>query len=72
MMDNYFTLPKVINCLKELGVGVVGTARFKKNWPPKHLGDIDQRDANFNNFFGVLMTMVTLLPVGWTMGWCFA
>ena len=30
-MDNYFTLPKVIATLREKGIGVVGTARFKVN-----------------------------------------
>ena len=49
-MDNYFTLPKVIKCLRELGVGVVGTARFRRNWPPQFLKDVKQTDVTFNEF----------------------
>ena len=29
-MDNYFTIPKVIKRLREIGVGVVGTSKFKQ------------------------------------------
>ena len=34
-MDNYFTLPKIIAILWTMDVGVVGTARFERNWPKK-------------------------------------
>ena len=40
-MDNYFTLPNVIAALRADGIGVVGTARFKKNWPGKKLSKIE-------------------------------
>ena len=50
-MDNYFTLPGIIKKLRDKGIGVVGTARFKKNWPPKELKVIDKSDAEFNDFF---------------------
>ena len=30
-MDNYFSLPKAISRLRELGIGMVGTSRFKSN-----------------------------------------
>ena len=50
-MDNYFTLPKLIKRLRDLGVGVVGTARFKQNWPPKKMKDADKSAVNFNDFF---------------------
>ena len=34
-MDNYFTLPKVLKALREAGIGIVGTARFRGHgWPP--------------------------------------
>ena len=50
-MDNYFTLPKVIAKLREKGVGVVGTSRFQKTWPPAALKAIALKDAKFNDFF---------------------
>mmetsp|Transcript_36253 Transcript_36253/g.36500 ORF Transcript_36253/g.36500 Transcript_36253/m.36500 type:complete len:86 (+) Transcript_36253:831-1088(+) len=37
-MENYFTLPRVIKQLQDLGIGVEGTARFRKSsWPPMNL-----------------------------------
>ena len=48
-MDNYFTRPKVIAALSELDIGVVGTSRFTKSWPPTSLKQI--KDAHFNEFF---------------------
>ena len=50
-MDNYFTLPKVIAKLREKGIGIVGTSRFRKNWPPKELKCIDGEKVQFNDFF---------------------
>ena len=50
-MDNYFTLPKVIKKLREMGVGVVGTARFRQGWPPEKLRRINISDVNFNDFY---------------------
>ena len=50
-MDNYFTLPGIIKKLRDKGISVVGTARFKNNWPPKELKVIDKKDAQFNDFF---------------------
>ena len=50
-MDNYFTLPGVIKSLRDKSIGVVGTARFKKNWPPKELKVIEKSQAEFNDFF---------------------
>jgi hypothetical protein len=49
-MDNYFTLPKVIQGLRDNGIGVVGTARFRKGWPPRALQQIQQKDCDFNEF----------------------
>ena len=53
-MDNYFTLPNVIKKLRELGFGIVGTARAHRNWPPKSLRTIKPKHANFNDFFLLL------------------
>ena len=50
-MDSYFTLPKVIKRLRELSVGVVGTARARKNLPSKELKLANKNDANFNDFY---------------------
>eukprot|EP00957_Ditylum_brightwellii_P036448 2760332-Ditylum_brightwellii.AAC.1 len=36
-MDNYFTLPDVISSLRKKDIGVVGTARMRKGWPPAAL-----------------------------------
>eukprot|EP00957_Ditylum_brightwellii_P097154 7398937-Ditylum_brightwellii.AAC.1 len=36
-MDNYFTLPKVIGKLHDIGIGIVGTAQARRGWPPKEL-----------------------------------
>ena len=43
-MDNYFTLPKLIKKLRDLQIGVVGTSRFKKNWPPGILRNYDKKE----------------------------
>eukprot|EP00957_Ditylum_brightwellii_P114050 8695905-Ditylum_brightwellii.AAC.2 len=36
-MDNYFTLPKVIGELHDIGIGIVGKAQARRGWPPKEL-----------------------------------
>ena len=50
-MDNYFSLPRAIKKLRDIGVGVVGTARFRKGWPPECLRKIDASKVNFNDFY---------------------
>ena len=50
-MDNYFTLPKVIAKLRSLGIGIVGTARFRRSWPPNCLKSIDANNVDFNDFY---------------------
>ena len=60
-MDNYFTLPKVIAALREKKIGVVGTSRFKRNWPPKKLKNIDADKADFNQFYWCVDEYGTLL-----------
>ena len=58
-MDNYFTLPKVIKELRDIGVGVVGTARFKRNWPPVELRESTL--STFNEFHWCVDEYGTLL-----------
>ena len=60
-MDNYFSLPKVIAKLREMGVGMVGTSRPKSNWPPKELKVIDSEKANFNEFYWLVDDYGTLV-----------
>lgn len=60
-MDNYFTLPKVISKLHQLGIGVVGTSRFKQNWPPVELKNINGDDAQFNEFHWMVHENETLI-----------
>ena len=51
-MDNYFTFPKVIYALRQAGIGIVRTARFRrKSWPPKELRALTKEKANFNDFY---------------------
>lgn len=33
-LDNYFTYPKTIKAFRDLGVGIAGTGRLKRGWPP--------------------------------------
>ena len=60
-MDNYFTLPKVMSSLRKNNIGVVGTARFRRNWPPKVLKDIKVDEVNFNDFYWTVDEHGTLL-----------
>ena len=50
-MDNYFTNPKVIHKLRERQIGVIGTARLKRNWPPKELKEVSVDESNFNDYY---------------------
>lgn len=36
-MDNYFTYPKVMSELRARNIGVLGTARNRRGWPPEQL-----------------------------------
>ena len=47
--------------LRELDVGVVGTARFKKSWPPKQLKELTSDQVNFNEFHYCIDEHGTLL-----------
>ena len=69
-MDNYFTLPKVMLRLRMKGIGIVGTARFRVNWPPKKLKAIDADKVNFNDFYWTIDENGTLMGGvggGWIM-----
>ena len=50
-IDNYFSIPSAIKKLRDIGVGVVGTARFRKGWPPEPLRKVNQSDVSFNDFY---------------------
>ena len=50
-LDNYFTLPKAIFALREQNIGVIGTARGRRNWPPSEIACIEQKSATFNDFY---------------------
>ena len=50
-LDNYFTLPKAIFALREQNIGVIGTARRRRNWPPSEIASIEQNSATLNDFY---------------------
>ena len=49
VLDNYFTFSSVIKLLRELEVGVLGTARARRGWPPEPLRSMVSN--NFNCMF---------------------
>ena len=61
-MDNYFTLPKVIETLREMGIGIVGTVGYwSKAWPPNALKAISKESVKFNQFYWTVDKYGTLL-----------
>ena len=60
-MDNYFTLPKVIYALRNLGIGIMGIAKYSKAWQPLCLKKIDDKKSNFNYFFWTVDLYGTLV-----------
>jgi len=48
-MDNLFTTRQVMTESRSLGVGVVGTARARRGWPPKEIKQVS--DERFNTFY---------------------
>jgi len=48
-MDNYFTWPRVMETLTAMGLGVVGTARHSRGWPPKEYKEV--KDDRFNTVY---------------------
>ena len=63
-MGNYFTLKKPIKLLCDKKNGVVGTARFWSNWPPKVLKNLNT-GVQFNDFYWKVDEKGTL--VAWWM-----
>eukprot|EP00957_Ditylum_brightwellii_P004779 364348-Ditylum_brightwellii.AAC.1 len=49
-INNYFILPHIISFIRENGIGIVGTARMRKGWPPPALQKNQARDCDFNDF----------------------
>ena len=61
-MDNYFTLPKVIEALRKVGIGIVGTTMYQsKKWPPNELKAVSKESAKFNHFYWTVDEYCTLL-----------
>jgi Transposase IS4 len=58
-MNSFFTRPRAIASLREMGVAVVGTARAKRGWPPPEIKAID--DARFNTLYLLHDTMNFLI-----------
>jgi hypothetical protein len=48
-MDNYFTYAKILAGMRDLGVGCIGTARFKSGWPPEEYKAVN--DTRFNTLY---------------------
>jgi hypothetical protein len=48
-MDNFFTTERVIKMTREKGVGIVGTARNRRGWPPAEYKNIN--DTRFNTWY---------------------
>ena len=48
-MDNFFTMPKVMVSLRELSVGVCGTACWRRGWSPFK----DEDDMRFNTWYHI-------------------
>eukprot|EP00957_Ditylum_brightwellii_P048141 3653957-Ditylum_brightwellii.AAC.1 len=49
-MDNYFTVPSVMNHLRDKGIGVAVTARARRGCPPPALQKVEQKECDFNAF----------------------
>ena len=60
-MDNYFTLPKILNKMRGMGCGVVGTSILREGWTPKILKDVNQKNSIFNDFYWNIDEHGTLL-----------
>jgi hypothetical protein len=48
-MDNFFTTERVIKMTREEGIGIVGTARNRRGWPPTEYKNI--KDTRFNTWY---------------------
>ena len=45
-MDNYFTRPKVITALQDLGISIVGTAKYQHGCPTVYLNQLTDTAAD--------------------------
>ena len=50
-MDNYFTAPSIIEMTRQYNIGVLGTARRQRAWPPKEFKRIE--DNRFNTLYSM-------------------
>eukprot|EP00957_Ditylum_brightwellii_P023743 1791399-Ditylum_brightwellii.AAC.1 len=60
-MDNYFTVPTVMKCLRDNGIDVVGTERARRGWPSLALQKVEQKDCDFNEFRYLIDDTSTLI-----------
>ena len=49
-LDNYFTYPKVMKSFRDRKIGMFGTARVKRGWPPAELKE-ERLPGHFNHFY---------------------
>ena len=52
-MDNYFSMPKVTAALQELGIDIVGLAKYQHGWPAVCLKQVKDTNAHCNDFFTI-------------------
>jgi hypothetical protein len=55
-MDNYFTQPVVVAMTRKLNVGLVGTARRQRGWPPAEYKEIV--DWGYNTLYKCLVQKI--------------
>ena len=63
-MDNYFKLPRVINFLQAMKIGVLGKARQRRGWPPAELRTENIKDISdpiFNQLYWTIYKYGTLI-----------
>ena len=68
-MNKYFTRPKVIFALRELDIGIIGTAKYQNFWPPVSFKKVNDKTTHFNDFFTLLTCTESWWQGGWIMGW---
>ena len=66
-MDNYFTLPRLIKRLRDLGIGIVGTARFRTKWPDKKFITQESYEDLCWMVFGTAGVACTYLDKNWRL-----
>ena len=67
-MDIHFFLPNTVKELCDLGISIIGTARYQRGWPPKPMQAIKEEKIEFSHFTGQL----TILELSWLDGWIMA